>query len=166
MSDLVIQKAGSASDVITKNNNNDIQLNAYIVASNISDQPTEVSWTTVESTGPTLTLSGPPNTLNPIASGFGSGNYRLRVMAVSATSSSLLEPITDYAYININVTIPVAPGPIINTGNQNKFKGITYSVDDSKISNFTSNTTLDDIQVASITLEAPVKGYNQIAIGG
>lgn len=43
---------------------------------------------------------------------------------------------------------------------------ITYSVDDSKISNFTSNTTLDDIQVASITLEAPVKGYSQIAIGG
>ena len=131
--------------VITKNNNNDIQLNAYIVASNISNQPTEVSWTTVESTGPTLTLSGPPNTLNPIASGFGSGNYRLRVMAVSATSSSLLEPITDYAYININVTIPVAPGPIINTGNQNKFKGITYSVDDINLQSFGKNFTSNEI---------------------
>lgn len=44
--------------------------------------------------------------------------------------------------------------------------GIVYSVSGAKIANFTSNTTLDDIQVASISLEAPVKGYNQISIGG
>jgi len=43
---------------------------------------------------------------------------------------------------------------------------ITYSVTDAKIANFTSNTTLDDIQVASITLDAPVKSNASITIGG
>jgi hypothetical protein len=131
--------------VINQNNNNDIQLNAYIVASNISNEPTEVSWTTVLSTGPTITLSGPPNTLNPIASGFGSGNYRLLVRAVSATSSSLTEPIVATAEIFINITIPVVPGPIINTGNQNKFKGITYSVDDINLQSFPKSFTSNEI---------------------
>ena len=56
---------------------------------------------------------------------------------------------------SVDVTISCGDAPAIN-----------YTVSGAKISNFTSNTTLDDIQVASITLEAPVKGYNQIAIGG
>lgn len=116
---------------ITKNDNDTtpLQLNAYIVASNISNIPASVSWTTVTSTGPTITIiSG--NTLTPTIQGFGSGNYRLRVTAVSATSSNLLSPITDYAYININVTIPVATVPTILVGNPSKLKGVTYSVND------------------------------------
>jgi hypothetical protein len=44
--------------------------------------------------------------------------------------------------------------------------GVEFTVDDAKIANFTSNTTLDDIQVGNITLEAPVKGVNQLSIGG
>ena len=43
---------------------------------------------------------------------------------------------------------------------------LTYTVSDAKIANFTSNTTLDDIQVASITLEAPVKSNASIQIPG
>jgi len=43
---------------------------------------------------------------------------------------------------------------------------VSYTVDDAKIANFTSNTTLDDIQVGNISLEAPVKGVNQLSIGG
>jgi hypothetical protein len=41
---------------------------------------------------------------------------------------------------------------------------LTYTVADAKIANFTSNTSLDDIQVASITLEAPVKSAASISI--
>jgi len=41
-----------------------------------------------------------------------------------------------------------------------------FSVNTAKLANFTSNTTLDDIQVASITLEAPIKGSNQVNIAG
>jgi len=43
---------------------------------------------------------------------------------------------------------------------------LTYTISDAKIANFTSNTTLDDIQVASITLEAPVKSNTSISIPG
>lgn len=41
---------------------------------------------------------------------------------------------------------------------------LTFAVDDAKLANFTSNTTLDDIQIASVTLEAPVKSAAQITI--
>jgi hypothetical protein len=41
-----------------------------------------------------------------------------------------------------------------------------FEVSDAKLANFTSNTTLDDIQVASVTLEAPVKGSDQVKIAG
>jgi len=43
---------------------------------------------------------------------------------------------------------------------------INYGISGARIANFTSNTTLDDIQVASVTLEAPVKSNNSITIGG
>ena len=43
---------------------------------------------------------------------------------------------------------------------------LTYTISDAKIANFTSNTSLDDIQVASITLEAPVKSNSSISIPG
>jgi hypothetical protein len=44
--------------------------------------------------------------------------------------------------------------------------GIEYTALDTKLANFTSATSLQDIQVANITLEAPVKGVNQLTIGG
>jgi hypothetical protein len=44
--------------------------------------------------------------------------------------------------------------------------GLIYTISDAKIANFTSNTSLDDIQVASITLEAPVKSASAIGIPG
>ena len=42
---------------------------------------------------------------------------------------------------------------------------ISFGVTGAKLSSFTSNTSLDDIQVASITLEAGVKNQNHILIG-
>jgi hypothetical protein len=41
---------------------------------------------------------------------------------------------------------------------------LNFAVSGAKLANFTSNTTLDDIQIASITLEAPVKSASQITI--
>ena len=41
---------------------------------------------------------------------------------------------------------------------------LNFAVSGAKLSNFTSNTTLDDIQIASVTLEAPVKSASQISI--
>jgi hypothetical protein len=41
---------------------------------------------------------------------------------------------------------------------------LNFAVSGAKLSNFTSNTTLDDIQIASVTLEAPVKSASQITI--
>lgn len=43
---------------------------------------------------------------------------------------------------------------------------LTYTISDAKLANFTTNTTLDDIQVASISLEAPVKSAAAITIPG
>jgi hypothetical protein len=41
---------------------------------------------------------------------------------------------------------------------------LNFAVSGAKLANFTSNTTLDDIQIASVTLEAPVKSASQITI--
>jgi len=43
---------------------------------------------------------------------------------------------------------------------------INYSVNEAKLTSFSTKTSLNGIQVATIKLEAPVKGYNQITIGG
>jgi hypothetical protein len=44
--------------------------------------------------------------------------------------------------------------------------GVEYSVNSAKMSNFTTKSSLNGVQVATVKLEAPVKGYNQISIGG
>lgn len=49
---------------------------------------------------------------------------------------------------------------IISCGDKN------FQIDNAKLSSFTSNLTLDDIQVASITLESPVTGAAGIMIEG
>ena len=49
---------------------------------------------------------------------------------------------------------------IINCG------GIEYTASGTKLADFKSKTDLQDIQIANITLEAPVKGVNQLTIGG
>jgi hypothetical protein len=131
---VITNQSSTATDsrllVINKNDTLPLQLNAYIIASNDISTPSLVTWTTLPtSTGPTITLSG-SNTLNPIASGLGSGNYQLLVTAVSATSSNLPFPITDTARININVILSVVQVPTILVGNPSKLKGITYSVTD------------------------------------
>lgn len=43
--------------------------------------------------------------------------------------------------------------------------GIVYSINGAKISNFTSNTSVDGVQTASVVLEAGIK-QNNISIGG
>ena len=129
---------------ITQNNNSDIQLSAFIVASGISDEPAQVTWTTVFTSGPTITISS-GNTLTPTVSGLASGNYHLRVTVRSATSSNLPQPIIDTAQININISTSVLLPPTIITGNLNKFKGITYSVDDINSQSFGKNFTSNEI---------------------
>jgi hypothetical protein len=49
---------------------------------------------------------------------------------------------------------------VISCGDKN------FQIDNAKLANFTMNTTLDDIQVASITLESPVTGAAGIMIEG
>jgi hypothetical protein len=44
--------------------------------------------------------------------------------------------------------------------------GIQYTALDTKLSDFKSKTDLKDIQIANVTLEAPIKGVNQLTIGG
>jgi hypothetical protein len=44
--------------------------------------------------------------------------------------------------------------------------GVRFAVTGAKFVNFTTNATLDDIQVASITLEVPIRGTGDLHIGG
>jgi hypothetical protein len=130
---------------ITQNNTNAIQLSAYIYANGISDIPSSISWAIITGPGASLNTS---SSLTPIISGLVSGTYVLRVRAVSATYSNVngvIDSISWEAFINIGISVPVVPGPVINTGNQNKFKGITYSVDDINLQAFAKSFTSPEI---------------------
>jgi hypothetical protein len=139
------------SFVINQNNNSDIQLNAYIVASNISDEPTEVEWTTIFSSGTSITIIA-GNTLTPTVSGLASGNYRLRVRAVSATSSVLLSPITDTAIIIINISTTVTTVTTVPTVTTQPITLTRFGGPDSKVQELLQNT------VTSIVYDS-VNGY-------
>jgi hypothetical protein len=103
------------------------------------------------------------------------GTVIINAEYIGAIEGKMFSPDTDVLYVgsesqaklsDVNRSLKLNKKFANNTKNAVSIAcgSLTYTVADAKIANFTSNTSLDDIQVASITLEAPVKSAASISI--